>query len=169
MSESVCRQIIALPEFAASKQILVYHSIPKEVQTGNFIENIKNGKEIFLPVIEENHLSVKKYTGKENGGKRGIFGIWEPAGEACLDYRSIDMIIVPGVAFDRKCNRLGRGKGYYDRLLPSFPNSTLKIGICFDFQLVDSIPTDPFDIPMDMVITEKENIKINRKPILKSE
>ena len=68
----------------------------------------------------------------------------------------IDLIVVPGVAFDRERNRLGRGKGYYDRLLSQLKASA--IGICFDFQLKGQIPTEPFDRKMDLVITEKEII-----------
>ena len=67
---------------------------------------------------------------------------------------AIDLIIVPGVGFDRQGNRLGRGKGYYDRLLPRIP-SAYKIGICFPFQLVEEIPAEPFDIRMDEIVTKE--------------
>ena len=66
----------------------------------------------------------------------------------------IDLTIVPGVAFDRQHNRLGRGKGFYDRLLSTL--DVPKIGICYDFQLKDQIPAEPFDRKMDLIITEKE-------------
>ena len=68
----------------------------------------------------------------------------------------IDMIVVPGIAFDRNRNRLGRGKGYYDRLLSDLKASA--VGLCFDFQLKDQIPVEPFDKKVDLVITEKEII-----------
>ena len=71
--------------------------------------------------------------------------IEEPTGEVFTDYAAIDFIAVPGVAFDRKGNRLGRGKGYYDRLLPRIP-SACKAGICFPFQLVEEVPAESFDI-----------------------
>ena len=71
-----------------------------------------------------------------------------------VDESEIDLIIVPGVAFDRQLNRMGRGKGYYDRLLSTL--QAPKIGICFDFQLQDTVPTESFDKKMDMIITEKE-------------
>ena len=64
----------------------------------------------------------------------------------------ITFAVIPGVAFDHTGNRLGRGKGYYDRLLPHL-SKAFKVGICFPYQLIETIPTEPFDIPMDSVIT----------------
>ena len=63
------------------------------------------------------------------------------------------MIVVPGVAFDRSRNRMGRGRGFYDRLLKSTPNA-IKVGVAFDFQIFDTIPVEPFDVPMDIVVSE---------------
>lgn len=79
------------------------------------------------------------------------YGIAEPTGTLFTDYPSIDLAIIPGVAFDRHGHRLGRGKGYYDKLLPQI--SATKIGICFPFQIIDEVPTDHFDIRMSSVIT----------------
>ena len=75
---------------------------------------------------------------------------------AFTDYAAIDFIVVPGVAFDAKGNRLGRGKGYYDRLLPRIP-SAYKAGICFPFQLVEEVPAESFDVRMDIIITINED------------
>ena len=86
----------------------------------------------------------------------GIYGIAEPTGEIFTDYAAIEFIVVPGVAFDAKGNRLGRGKGYYDRLLPRIP-SAYKAGICFPFQLVEEVPAESFDIRMDIIITINED------------
>ena len=107
-----------------------------------------------LPLIKGNDLQLLLYAGKESL-KTGVFGILEPS-EDCeaVPESEIDLIIVPGVAFDRQHNRLGRGKGFYDRLLSTL--DVPKIGICYDFQLKDQIPTEPFDRKMDLIITEKE-------------
>ncbi len=75
----------------------------------------------------------------------------EPAGCLFTDYSAVDLAVVPGMAFDKSGNRLGRGKGYYDRLLPLI-GYKYKIGICFPFQFLDSIPVEPTDIPVDEVI-----------------
>jgi 5-formyltetrahydrofolate cyclo-ligase len=76
----------------------------------------------------------------------------EPIGEPFTDYASIDVAIIPGMAFDNKGHRLGRGKGYYDRFLSQLTSKTKKIGLCFPWQLVDVVPTDKNDISMDCVI-----------------
>lgn len=94
--------------------------------------------------------------------RTGAYGILEPisgdreSSESRTLEEEIELIVVPGVAFDRRLNRLGRGKGYYDRLLSTL--QARKVGICFDFQLKDAIPTEPFDRKMDAILTEKETI-----------
>jgi 5-formyltetrahydrofolate cyclo-ligase len=80
------------------------------------------------------------------------FGIPEPSGELFKDYNEIDLILVPGVAFDIENNRMGRGKAYYDKLLSSL--KAFKLGVCFDFQLLQSVPTDEHDIKMDRILSE---------------
>lgn len=83
----------------------------------------------------------------------GAFHIEEPAGEAFTQFNEIDLSIIPGVSFDRYGNRLGRGKGYYDKLLPKL--SSYNIGICYQFQTREEIPSEPFDRKMDEVWTEE--------------
>ena len=113
-------------------------------------------KRILLPVVVGDDLELRIYTGPEDMSISGIYGIAEPTGEIFTDYAAIEFIVVPGVAFDAKGNRLGRGKGYYDRLLPRIP-SAYKAGICFPFQLVEEVPAESFDIRMDIIITINED------------
>ena len=80
----------------------------------------------------------------------------EPVGENFMNYNKVDLIIIPGVAFDRKKNRMGRGKGYYDRFLSKM--KAPKMGICFEFQLFDDIPNDENDVKMDYIVSENELI-----------
>lgn len=140
--------------FQQASCIALYHAIAGEVQTAAFIEKWYREKRLLLPVVKGSDLLLLQYAGKESL-KAGAFGIQEPTEECRIVPESeIDLIIVPGVAFDRQHNRLGRGKGFYDRLL-----STLdipKIGICYDFQLKETIPVEPFDRKMDLIVTEKE-------------
>ena len=75
----------------------------------------------------------------------------EPVGRRFLNYDEIDVAVIPGLAFDRKGGRLGRGKGYYDRLLSKLPDCR-KLGMCFDFQMVDAVPAEAHDIKMDDII-----------------
>ena len=106
-----------------------------------------------MPVVAGNDLELRAYTGPADLAV-GAYGIEEPTGALFTDYAAIDFIAVPGVAFDRRGNRLGRGKGYYDRLLPRIP-SAYKAGICFPFQIVEEVPAEPFDIRMDEIITQQ--------------
>lgn len=142
--------------FINASCVALYHAIPGEVQTAGFIEKWYKKKKILLPVIEGNDLKLLPYTGTDDL-KAGAFGILEPTSvNETTDEKKIDLIIIPGVAFDRQRNRLGRGKGYYDRLLSTL--TVPKIGICFGFQLENKIPTEPFDKRMDYIITENEII-----------
>jgi 5-formyltetrahydrofolate cyclo-ligase len=88
--------------------------------------------------------------------RKGLLNIWEPVGEVFDHYDSIDLIIVPGLAFDRNKNRMGYGKGFYDKLLPHI--QAKKAGICFEFQLFEQIPVDHFDQPMDLILTERQTV-----------
>ena len=95
-------------------------------------------------------MVLRTYEGEEHT-QEGAFHIQEPTGENITDYQSIDVVIIPGMAFDSAGNRLGRGKGYYDRFLPKVSQS-YKIGVCYGFQLVERVPTGDFDQPMDEVV-----------------
>lgn len=154
-SAKILAALEAHPAFRAAETVLLYHSLNDEVDTHDFIRKWSKKKQILLPVVVGNELELRLYTGPEDM-QIGSYGIEEPMGETYTDYESIDFIVVPGVAFDRKGNRVGRGKGYYDRLLPHIP-SAYKAGICFPFQLVEEVPAEPHDIRMDIIITINEN------------
>lgn len=146
---NVFEKIEALPEFINAHNIIIYWSMPDELPTHNFIIRWSKKKTMLLPVVKGEDMLIKPFSTKEEL-KQGSLGIWEP--DVQKEYlNSIDLVIVPGVAFDRDKSRLGRGKGYYDRY---FINKRIvKIGVCFDFQLLESIPIDSFDIKMDKVVT----------------
>lgn len=152
-SAEILAALEAHPAFGAAYTVLLYHSLPDEVDTHDFIRKWSGRKQILLPVVVGDDLEVRVYTGPEDLAV-GAYGIEEPTGELFTDYAAIDLVVVPGVAFDRNGNRLGRGKGYYDRLLPRIP-SAFKAGICYPFQLVEEVPSEPFDIRMDTIITQQ--------------
>ncbi len=141
----------SLPVFKNAKTILLYHSLKDEVRTHAFIEKWKNQKILILPVVNGKNLILKEYNDSSKL-LTGAYGIQEPTGELFSDYNKIDLAIIPGVSFDKVGNRLGRGKGYYDRLLPKI--KAFKIGICFSFQLSEKIPVEPHDTKMNLIITE---------------
>lgn len=142
---------------------LAYWSLPDEVHTHQWVLKNYPQKNIFLPVVKENELEIKPFTGIKNMQAVPPFGILEPIGEPFKDLNKIEVILVPGMAFDRKGFRMGRGKGYYDKFLPT--TSAVRIGVCFSFQLFDKIPTNEFDAQMDYILTENEILTINKKAL----
>lgn len=161
--ESAANEVFARLEATAAFQmadrILIYHSLPDELSTISFLKKWKDIKSFFLPRVNGVNLDILPYD--ESRLELGSFHIEEPQGEATVDPSEIELIIVPAVAYDRSGNRLGRGKGFYDRLLAS--TKAHKIGVGYEFQLLDSLPAEPHDIPMDMVITQKSTIIVRRR------
>ena len=139
-SSILLKQIEEHPRFIAARTILMYHSLGDEVQTHAFVEKWHTSKHILLPIVQGDILILRHYQGKDFM-QVGAFGIEEPVGEEFTDYDEIELGIIPGVAFDRKGNRLGRGKGYYDKLLPLLKQS-YNIGICYRFQALEEIPAE---------------------------
>ena len=135
--------------FIEAKTVMLYSSLPDEVFTHDFLEKWRNEKIIILPTVVGDDI-IPVELSKDTEFAIGDFNILEPQNnEYTGDY---DLIIVPGVAFDRNGNRIGRGKGYYDRFLCKHLDVN-RIGICFDFQLVDEVPTEDNDIKMNEVIS----------------
>ena len=135
--------------FIESKTVMLYSSLPDEVQTHDFLEKWRNEKKIILPTVVGDDI-IPVELSEETEFAVGDFNILEPQNKPYDgDY---DLIVVPGVAFDRNGNRIGRGKGYYDRFLCKHLN-VKRIGICFDFQLVENVPTEDNDIKMDEIIS----------------
>lgn len=151
-SEIIMRQLEQTPAFIQSHVVLLYWSMDDEVQTHDFVQQWYHDKVLLLPCVQGDDLVLRQYTGPECMVAGEQFGIGEPTGPEWTDLEAIDMIAVPGVAFDRKNNRMGRGRGFYDRMLKSTPNAT-KIGLAYGFQMLDEIPIEPHDVPMDMVIS----------------
>lgn len=145
------------PKFEAARIVLLYYSLPDEVQTHDFVEKWHRQKTILLPVVKGDVLELRVYTGKQSLTTGEAYHIEEPTGEAFTTYGQIDLAVIPGVSFDSEGNRLGRGKGYYDRLLPLL--HSYNIGICYEFQISEHIPTEPFDRTMDEVWTENGRFK----------
>ncbi len=152
LSLRLLEQLERHPRFKAAHTILCYHSLPDEVQTHDFVERWAGKKQLLLPVVVGDELELRIYTGKASM-QVGAYGIEEPIGKSFTDYDTIELAIVPGVSFDSKGHRLGRGKGYYDRLLPHL--SSYNIGICYAFQISESIPCESFDRRMDAVLTDE--------------
>ena len=152
-SEKIFEKLENLQIFENSEIVMAYWSMDDEVATHEFVQKYSKKKKIILPVVNGDKLVLKEFSGINNMKTGESYGIGEPTGELFNDIEKIDLIIIPGVAFDKSGNRLGRGKAYYDKLLKT--SSAHKIGVCFDFQLIENIPTEEHDERMDLVITDK--------------
>ena len=155
------------PLLAEAQTIMAYYSLPDEVCTHQLIDElVAEGKTVLLPkVLDDETMELRRYTGRHDL-REGAFHIMEPIGALFTAFSTIDVALIPGVAFDAFGHRLGRGRGYYDRFLSSvgtvLSESSLKdslrtvptelIGLCFDFQKVPEVPVDANDIPVDLVI-----------------
>jgi len=142
-------------EFAQAQTVLIYMALGDEVPTAEFILRWNGKKRLAIPLVCGESLVLKEY--KPDAVKRGYAGVTEPeSGLPTIDPKEIDLAVIPGQAFDLKCNRMGRGKGYYDRLLPEL--NCVKAGVGYDFRIVPQLPCDAWDIPLDMVVTPTRTI-----------
>ena len=137
------------PDFQKAEIVMLYASLPDEVQTLVFLEKWRNRKRILLPTVVGDDI-VPVELSAHSRMTEGDFHILEP--DSPPYEGPIDLIVVPGMAFDRRGHRLGRGKGYYDRFLIKYPE-VKTIGICFSFQMLDEVPAESHDQVIDEIIT----------------
>ena len=157
-SKSIFNQIIKTKEYEKANIIAIYNSLNSEVNTNDLIDySISKNKIVLLPRVVNDDLVFYKIDSHTILIK-SEFNVFEPISNPnnYISSDKIDIIIIPGVCFDKDRNRLGMGKGYYDRYLKNI--KATKIGICFSEQLIKSIPIDNNDIKMDLIITDKEII-----------
>ena len=154
LSQVIIDKITALDIYKKAKVIAIYNSMSDEVNTKSLIQKALLNKTVLLPKTFGDEMYFVKINEKTKYVKSRI-GVMEPIGDIFTHH--IDLIIIPGLSFDYKLNRLGFGMGYYDKFLKLV--DSFKIGICFDRQLIDELPVDSLDISMDMVITEKRILK----------
>ena len=150
ISGRILERIEQMPEFQSAERIALYWSLPNEVATHRFVERWCGSKRIYLPVMQGEELLLRRYVDSSQL-QEACFGVFEPSEGETVLLSELDLIVVPAVGYDRMGNRLGHGKGFYDRLLRG-GGDTLKIGICFDYQLFDSVPVSEFDVPVDRVV-----------------
>jgi 5-formyltetrahydrofolate cyclo-ligase len=161
LSRDIVARCMALPEYQKAKTVLFYIDVRSEVRTRNDLTNaLSTGKKIVVPYCVDGELELFHL---ENNDELdiGMYKILEPKTELRsvaskqVNVEEIDLIIVPGVAFDRRGGRTGHGKGYYDKLLEHARPDTPLVALAFECQLFDEIPMQDHDIFMDKVVTEK--------------
>ena len=160
-SDSIINKLYNTNYYKSAKTIMTFISFGAEVDTHEFIkESIKKGKRIVVPITvpETKQLKLSEVLNFDEL-EIGFYNILTPKEEFIryVDPSEVDLIIVPGVAFDKCGYRIGYGGGYYDRFLSNLDHVT-KISLAFNMQLIDKIPRDHFDIPVNYIITEKEII-----------
>ncbi len=167
--EHIFRKIISLPEYRSCSLVLTYVSTAEEADTLCLIRQaFDDGKTVAVPrSIDKNGNMTFHEIHSFDDLKRGYFGISEPDPEKCSEMRSFDgeICIVPALSYDRQGYRLGYGKGFYDRFFAAHED-ILKVGICYSGFMEISLPHGKFDIPADIVITEKfvEDHRKEKKP-----
>lgn len=146
-----------------ASDIMTYLDFKSEVETNAIIRySLKHGKNIYVPVCipETRELVISRITGFDDL-RSGLYGIREPR-ESSLrlcDSSVLDLVLIPGTAFDPLGNRIGFGAGYYDRFMRRLPPGAKKVALAYSFQIVDAVPASQYDVPVDFIVTEKEVIR----------
>ena len=167
-SRIITEKLFLLNEFKDAKNIMFYISFNNEIDTIETIKKLlknkgENKKNIIVPYVEKNNPILQLSEIKDfNDLEPKTYGILEPMEGKIkkFEINKLDMVIAPGVVFDKNGHRIGYGYGYYDRLLGKLGKKATKIGLCYDFQLIDKIPEQKHDVPMDIIITEKRIVKV---------
>jgi 5-formyltetrahydrofolate cyclo-ligase len=161
LSRLIWDEILALPQFTSAHTIMIYLDIGNEVRTRRYVPELwRLGKKVVIPycVARELRLFHLKNMDELSPGTWQILEPkpeWRERAERQVEAAELDLIVVPGLAFDRYGGRLGLGKGYYDHFLPHIRSDAVKIAPAFECQLVDKIPVLPHDVGVDFVVTEK--------------
>lgn len=164
LSRKIFKTLIDTEYYTNANTIMCYISFGSEINTHEFIKNcIKDGKRIVVPVTFHEPREIKpSQILSFDELEPGYFNILTPKKEFIryIDPKEIDLIIVPGAVFDRNGYRIGFGGGYYDRFLGTkIDNKANKVSLAFDLQIIDQVPREEHDVPVDIIITEKEIIK----------
>lgn len=159
-SDIIFNNIIKTDEYKNSNVIGIYKSLLNEVNTDKLINySLINKKIVCLPKVEGNNMNFYRINYINEPLVKSSFNVFEPLSKDVnrIDKDLIDLIIIPGICFDSNFNRLGFGKGYYDKYLEN--TNIKKIGICFNEQITNDLPTNEYDEKMDIIITDKLLIK----------
>lgn len=159
LSKSITARVLALSSYQAARCVMAYWSIGSEFETAGFVADARaKGKTLVLPRAPRGGRMLELYAVRdpEQDLAPGVWGIREPRAEVCRSVlpEEIDFVLVPGVAFTTRCERLGYGKGFYDRLIGTFSERTALVAAAFALQIVPEMPLSSTDQPVDLVITE---------------
>lgn len=167
-SLAACNQLLSTREFKAAQMIMLFLSMPSEVETSTLaVKAWQEGKSIAVPRMDwpGRRMEPVEIKSLDVGMQETNFGVREPQEGTRVPLAMIDMVVIPGLAFDRKGFRVGRGRGFYDRFLSQQDFKGTRVGLCFHEQLTASpIPCESHDVPMDVIVTDREIIHCPHVP-----
>ena len=159
-SREICRRFVALPEFDGAATVFLYVHVRDEVQTAELVDRLlASDKQLVVPYCEGKLLRLFRLESLDELVE-GYYGLFEPRAALRGDARlvppeALDLLGVPGVAFDRRGGRVGHGRAYFDRLLPSLRPGAVAAGLAYQCQVFPRVPMDAHDVYLDRVITEE--------------
>jgi 5-formyltetrahydrofolate cyclo-ligase len=157
-SARIAEMVLSLPEVQSAATVMCYVTMGSEVSTEGIVERLQSAdRRLLVPVMSEGESpgAATLELGELRDSTSAIVGLTD------FDCASIDVVLVPGIAFDRGGGRLGRGRGHYDRFLAALPRRSFLVGLAFDCQLTDSVPMEPHDVFLDAAVTESA---VHRRP-----
>ncbi len=162
LSLRIQQRFLQLPEYASATTIGLYHAVRNEVATEEILRRAAvEGKEVAFPRVRGGALEFVRHS-TAVPLLPGVFGIPEPQGGEAVPLQAIDLLILPGVGFDLQGHRLGYGKGFYDRALHADRRPGLLAGFCFEQQIVEALPAQAHDVPVDLLVTEERTLRFSR-------
>ena len=167
-SRQIARRLYGLPEYRESRVIMFFLSFRSEVDTRSMVEeSLARGKEVLVPkaLPDSREMIASRLLDCREDLAPGAYGIPEPKESALrvVDPLQIDLLIVPGVAFSEDGRRLGYGGGYYDRFFGRLRPGVPLLALAFELQIVPEVPVQPWDRPVDLIVTEKRVIRVGRR------
>jgi len=165
LSKEIVRQLCSLAAYGAARTVLGYLNFGSELQSELWVRQaLTDGKQVLLPRVNKagRHLEMFEIHDPDNDVAPGAYGIREPIPERCRHFDApgeIDLILLPGVAFDRTGGRLGYGGGFFDKLLAHLPRRPVLIAGAFALQVIDAVPQESTDHRVDWLVTEHETIR----------
>lgn len=163
-SRKACSNLIATEAFQNASIIMLYLSLPHELDTSDAILHAwQRGKTVAVPKIswQQRHMIPVRINSLETGFSTGAMGLRNPTASVPIPFGQIDLVVAPGLGFDRSGNRLGRGGSFYDRFFANKEVVASRCGLVFAEQVVDSIPTTESDEPVHFLVTDEEVIYCN--------
>jgi 5-formyltetrahydrofolate cyclo-ligase len=164
-SNRIQERLISLPEYQSARSVFIYADFRSEVMTRELMKKtLKEGKRVLASktLVAERRLLLTDILDPDRDFIAGYMDIPEPREEILRDLspEEVDLVLTPAVGYDEKGNRLGYGGGYYDRLFERMRPEALKIGLAFEAQIIPSVPAEPHDIPIPIIVTENRVIRI---------